>query len=265
MKKNSWLVSPVVWVLALVALSSSEVRAEKPVTRRGTSVMHYLVRGEFHPTNDPAQVVGSYRLQANEQGHSSKQMLDLRLNGLGEDATVTLTALMGEDTNVVSVTDLVANSEGHARLAYKSKSQGHGGRNPLPEILQPLTDLRALGVDNGATQTVAYTWIADAGKFQYLIKRNLTPEDTNGTAAGSISLIANQNRVKFRLLAGGLGPTNDVHLALNSEVRMTVQTDENGRIEIKEWPVDAPRVLELRSLAIWDAGSNVVLRTSLPR
>lgn len=251
--------------VAVSTLLPAEIRADKPVTRRGTAVMHYMTRNDLHSTNDPSSVVGSVRLQANEQGHASKQTLDVRLQGLEPEAAFSLLAIMGDDTNAFIVTSFFASDAGRARLSYKSKSQGRGGRNPLPESLQPLTDLRALGVDNADTQTVAYAWIAEAAKFQYLIKRNLTPEDTNDPAAGSISLIANHNRVKFRLLAGGLGVTNDYHLALNSEVRMTVQSDETGRLEIHDWPADAPDVLDLRSLALWDAGSNVVLRTSLPR
>jgi hypothetical protein len=97
------------------------------------------------------------------------------------------------------------------------------------------------------------------------LKRNLTPEDTNGTAAGSISLIANQNRVHLRLLAGGLNPTNDYHLALNSMVVGTFTTSADGRVEIREWPAQAPAILDLRSLAVLDVNSNVVLSTTLPR
>lgn len=254
-----------VGALSLLTLLSAESRAEKPVTRRGTSVMHYLVRGELRATNDPAQIVGTVRLQANEQGRASKQMLDLRLAGLDENATYQLTALMGDDTNAFVVGDFDADRAGRAKVSFKSQGQGRGGKTPVPDSISPLTDLRALGVDRANTQTVAQVWIADAAQYQYLVKRNLTAEDTAGTAAGSISLIANQNRVNFRLLAGGLGATNEYHLALNSEVGLTVQTDENGYVEIKNWPANAPGVLDLRSLALWDVNSNVVLRTSLPR
>jgi hypothetical protein len=263
MKITSLLSSAVLTVLAIVPLES---KAEKPVTRKGTAVMHYMTRNDLHNTNDPATVVGSLRLQSNEQGRSSKQMLDLRLHGLATNESYQLTALMGDDPNVLVVaTDLVPNRRGHVRVAYKSNGQGGGGRHPLPESLSPLTDLRALGLDQGATQNVAHAWIADASKFQYIVKRNLTAEDTNGTAAGSISLIANHHRTKLRLLAGGLSATNDYHLALNGEIRHTVQTSETGRLEINEWPAEAPAVLDLRSLALWDASSNVVLRTTLPK
>jgi hypothetical protein len=256
------------FALAAVAIGflvPVEMHAEKPVTRRGTAVMHYMTRSELRTTNDVPVVLGSVRVQMNEQGRSSKQMLDIRVGSLEANTNYHLIALMRDGTNTFVVRDFDSNDDGRARLSYMSKGQGNGGKNPVPDSLKPLTDLRAVEIHNAATQTVAFTWIADATRFQYLIKRNLTPADTNGPAAGSISLIANHNKVNFRLLAGGLSATNDYHLALNSTIYGTVTTGENGRLEIKGWPTNAPSVLDLYSLALLDGGSNVVLSTSLPK
>jgi hypothetical protein len=246
-------------------LAPVEMQAEKPVTRRGTAVMHYMTRNELRTTNDVPVVLGSVRVQMNEQGRSSKQMLDIRLGSLEANTNHNLVALMRDGTNTFVVDDFESNDDGRVRLSYMSKGQGKGGKNPVPESLQPLTDLRAVEIHNAATQTVAFTWIADSARFQYLIKRNLTPEDTNGPAAGSISLIANHKKVNFRLLAGGLSATNDYHLALNSVVFSTFASNEDGRLEIKSWPTNAPAILNLRSLALLDGSSNVVLSTTLPR
>jgi hypothetical protein len=210
-------------------------------------------------------VVGWLRLQQNEQGHAAKQSLRLLVTGLETNAPYNLVAVVGDDTNTVVVAALTADRHGRGRVSYLSHAQGRGGPNPLPDGLSPLTEVRSIGLENGSTQTVAYAWIADADQFQYLVKRNLTPEDTNDAAAGSISLIANQQRVHFRLLAGGLGAGNDYHLALNSNIVTTVQADTAGRIEMKDWPVSAPSVRELHSLALLDGGSNVVLFTQLPK
>jgi len=247
--------------VVLTAVLSPDVRAEKPVTRKGTSVMHYMTRNELKAPDGSGPVLGTVRLQSNEQGHSSKEMLDIRLTGLETNSAFRLIAVMGDDTNAFVVGEFSADSDGRAKLSFKSK----GGKSPVPDSISPLTDLRALGIENAATQTVAHTWIADSGDFQYLVKRNLTPEDSDGTAVGSISLGANPDQVHFRLLAGGLVANDSYHLALNGESKLVVTADADGRIEIQTWPVDAPPVLELRSLAIWGASSNVVLRTSLPR
>ena len=259
MKSKLWLTA--LSSVVLTAALTPEAPAAQPVTRRGTSVMHYMTRNELKAPDGSGPVLGTVRLQSNEQGHSAKEMLDIRLTGLESNSAFRLIAVMGDDTNAFVVGEFLTDSDGRAKLSFKSK----GGKSPVPDSISPLTDLRALGIENAATQTVAHTRIADSGNFQYLVKRNLTPEDTNGTAAGSISLSANHNQVRFRLLAGGLVANDSYHLALNDESKLVVSADADGRLEIQTWPVDAPPVLELRSLAIWGASSNVVLRTSLPR
>ena len=82
---------------------------------------------------------------------------------------------------------------------------------------------------------------------------------------GSISLIANHRRVHFRLLAGGLGATNDYHLALNSNIVSTIRADADGRVAIRDWSTNAPAILDVRSLSLLDGSSNVVLSTTFPR
>jgi hypothetical protein len=263
MKNNNWLFMS--GIGAMVAMLVYTAQAGGPVTRRGTGVMHYMTQNTLVATEAGSNVVGWLRLQQNEQGHSSKQSLRLRVKGLETNAGYNLIAVVGDDTNAVPVASLTTDRHGRSQVSYMSLGQGHGGKNPLPNELNPLTNVRSIGVENASTQTVAYAWIADAEKFQYIVKRNLTPEDTNGAAAGSVSLIANHRHVNFRLLAGGLAATNDYHLALNSNIVSTVQTGDDGRLQIKDWPANAPAVLELHSLSLLDGSSNVVLHTQLPR
>jgi len=262
MKKLEWLL-----VIGMAGSSSLAVMAGDgaPVTRRGTSVLHYMTRNDLVATEAGSNAVGWARLQYNEQGHALIQKLQLNIAGLETNSSYELTAVVGDDTNAVPVSTLTTSGTGRARISYFSRGQGGGGRNPLPDVLSPLTDVRAIGVENGSTQAVAYAWIADASQFHYLVKRNLTADESNGTAAGSISLIANPRHVNFRLLAGGLAATNDYHLALNSNVVNTVTSDENGRLRITTWPSNAPAILELRSLSLLDSVSNAVLSTMLPR
>jgi hypothetical protein len=263
MKNTQWLI--ITGIVSALGTLVSTLQADSPVTRRGSSVMHYMTRNTLVASDAGLNVVGWVRLQHNEQGHSSKQSLQIHVNGLETNAAYKLIAIGGEETNAAPVADLMSDRKGRARVHYMTRGQGNGGRNPLPESLNPLTDVHSIGLENASTQTVAHAWMADADKFQYLVKRNLTPEDTNGTAAGQISLVANQRRVHFRLLAGGLSVTNDYHLALNSEIVGTVAADEDGRVEIKVWPTNAPAVLDLRSLSLLDSGSNVVLSATLPK
>src|SRR5262249_52882765 len=153
---------------------------EGPVTRRGTSVLHYSTRNSLQST-DGSNVMGELRLQCNEQGHSQKQSLRLVAGSLEVNTAYGLIAALGDETNAVLVSNVESDASGRRRLNYMTKAQGHGGRNPLPVLLDPLTDVRWLGLENASTQTVAYARIAGAQQFQYIIKRNLIVDDTNGT------------------------------------------------------------------------------------
>src|SRR5438093_744113 len=175
------------WLLIVGIASSCALTAvaedSGPVTRRGTSVLHYMTRNDLVATDVGSNAVGSLRLQFKEQGHSLKQSVQLRMSGLETNSSYALTAVVGDDTNAAPVSTLTTDGKGRARVSYLSRGEGGDGKNPLPKALAPLTDVRAIGVEKGSTQTVAYAWIADASQFHYLVKRNLTPEDTNGTAA----------------------------------------------------------------------------------
>lgn len=229
--------------------------------------MHYMTQSSLTSTEDGPNVVGRLRLQMNEQGGSSKQSLELNVEGLASTTAYNLIAVVGEDTNAVPVDELLSDRKGRLHLQYRYSGQGNGGGNrvQLPEALKPLVDVRSVGIENSSTQTLAYAWIADAEKFQYLVKRNLSPEDPDGSPAGQISLIANQSKVHFWLLAGGLNAADTYHLALNSQIVSTVVADDSGRAEIKSWPVNAPAVLDVRLLSVLDGSSNVVLSTTLPK
>lgn len=235
-----------------------------PVVRRGTDILHYSTRNDLLTTSSESNLVGSIRMQQNEQGHSSKQTLQINASGLASNAPYRLIAVVEGNTNTIAVHEFVTDSKGRGRILFRSRGQGNGGKNPVPEEFSPLTNLRSLGIENSATQTVAYTWIADADKFQFTVKRNLTPDD-GSEAQGSVSLIANPNNVRLRLLAGGLTAGSDYHLALNSNIVSTATADANGRLELRDWPANAPGVLDLRWLALLDGGSNSVLHTALPK
>jgi hypothetical protein len=117
-------------------------------------------------------------------------------------------------------------------------------------------------MEDTSGQLIATASVHEAYSFQYIVRRNLTP---TGTATGSMNLVANQRRVGFSLLAGGLEPNADYTLVLNSTVVGTVTANDAGRILIRGWPANAPQVLEVRTLSLVDAGGSPVLSTALPR
>ena len=282
-----------------IAFAATVVLADGNGFRRGTSVLHYKTRNTLAATEADSNVTGTVRLELNEQGHSAQQRFDLNVRGLVPGSNYFLLASIGEDTNVAYVATVKASRQGRLEFTSRNKGHGHddgdegdddqgenknkhgdnggghhhgegehngGGKQTLPDALNPVTNIRAIELQEASqTQTVAFAWINTSSNFNYIVKRNLTLEDTNSTARGSISLVANQDHVNFRLVADGLGASNTCYLALNSTIVDTAMTDDHGRIQIKNWPSGSPAILDLRSLAVLDAVSNVVLTTTLPK
>src|SRR5690348_15712124 len=108
MKNSKWFAA--IGIGMTLATLASVVEAAPPVTRRGTSVMHYMTRNDLIGAD--SNVVGWLRLQHNEQGHSSKQSLQLFANGLGTNAPYNLIAIIGDDTNAIPVDEVAVDRKG---------------------------------------------------------------------------------------------------------------------------------------------------------
>jgi hypothetical protein len=235
-------------------------------TRRGPAILHYLVRTPLAHSEIASNVTASLRLEFKQQGRSSKQKFDLRASGLERNTNYFVIVTSADDTNASSVKEVRSDSRGRVRLSYTKRGQGKGnGKRALPAEFDPVTDIGTIGLQDSQTQTIAFASIAAAPRFDYLVKRNLTKEDTNATPAGSIYFHASSTETHFTLRASGLSVSNVYLLALNSNVVETATSDGTGYLRISGWPTGAPPVLTLQSLSLLDGASNVVLSTRLPK
>jgi hypothetical protein len=238
-------------------------------TRRGPDALHYAIRNNVGPTEfGPPTIKGTMDFQYTQKGPVVRQKMALNISGLETNATVSLTAGIGDDpANVVTAAQLPTDSKGRLRAKFVSvePAPARPGRTaPLPDLLQPLTEVGAICVEDSSGQLVANSGVQDAYRFQYVAKRNLKPEDSNGTAAGSVTLIANQKRAKLTLLAGGLEPSTEYTLVMNGTPVGVVTSNDQGVIRTKDWPTEAPPVLQLRSFSLNGPGG-AVLSTTFPR
>ncbi len=237
-----------------------------PVVVTGSSVLHYMTTTPLAATEADPDADALLRLQFKKQGNSLLQKFDLTVANLEPNSEYVLVATVGSASSFSPVATFRSDKQGRARISYMKQGEGQAnGKKALPSGLDPVTDVHAIGIQSGALQIVAAGSIDASPSFQYLVKRNLTPADANGTAEGSIRLKANAEGTSLRLLADGLAPSSTHYLALNSTVVQTLTTDANGRLAVTDWPVSAPAVLDLHSLQLLDSSSSVILSTILPR
>lgn len=265
MKTTILLLTSIGTIVGSLSLLSTSAQAASG----GTDILHLSVRKAASPSETSSNAVGQIELQQNRQGHADNQKLRVRLGKLEADTGHLLFAWLGDDTNATYVAAFNSDEDGDARLDYSSidSRRGHGrsrGHDELPIALKPLSNVRSLMVTDASTQAVLRADLTLPDKLQYLVKRSLTTNDVEPSARGYLHLHSTVNWSRVKVTVAGLTATNDYLLALDDGVVMSATSDKKGRVEFRgalELPAD---ILDVRSLAIWNSSSNVVLSTTLP-
>jgi hypothetical protein len=181
----------------------TDAAAAGAVTRRGPDLLQFTTRNRIGGNEFGPNTAGTLQMQYTERGQTVRQSLQLNASGLESNSVVSITAAMGDSADVITAAHVPTDRRGRIRATYLTRVPAPNGISriePVPELLSPLTDVRAICVENSSGVVIGAGSIADADTFQYVVRRNLTPVDPNGTAAGSITLVANQRRVNFTLL-----------------------------------------------------------------
>jgi hypothetical protein len=229
----------------------------------GTDILHFtditvMTNNGVEPGAD-----GMVAASQKRQGRADNQKLTIGVKDLAANTTYELVAAFDNDTNFVDVASFTTDGDGDAILHYSDLGNGHGGgRNalPLPTNAIPVSLIREVDIVNTNLQIVLSADLTMPDHLQYLIKRNLS---TNGVKA-LLTIEATARHTHFRLSATGLATNNDYLLSFNSEVVQTNTSGPRGRLDIHSLAETPPFILDVRSVALWDSSSNVVLQTTLP-
>jgi hypothetical protein len=224
----------------------------------GTDILHYSVRKAMVIVGAEANAAGDVQAHQNAQGNANNQQLDLTVKGLAPSTSYQLWAGLGGDSNLTAVTLFTTDTNGGAALKYRNQGNGHG-KTPLPDVLDPVSNVSELDVFNASTQAVLMADMTMPEQLQYLIKRDLS---TNNVAA-LLRIQATSKKTQFSLIASGLGPTNIYYLLVNGDIVQTNIADAKGKLKITSLSYSG-NILDLRALVLWDVSSNVVVSTTLP-
>ena len=236
---------------------------------KGTSILHYFVRKAMTNTGIIAAASGRVDAKQNQQGNAHNQQLDITLRRLTTNTTYWLLAVVADDTNYAVITDFATDRKGAAALRYRKIGSGQGlalgkGKSPLPDILDPLYDLRELVIVDASTQAVLVADLTAPDRLQYLVKRALDNDGLEPDAAGALRVKATVNHAQFRLAAVNLNANASYSLALNGGVVGTNPSDAKGRWNLTTRLVNPLDVLTVRDVAVLDSTTNRVLSTELP-
>src|SRR5262245_6591010 len=256
--------SIVLTVGVVIALASVSFLANAATHRRGTDILHFFVRKAMTSEGVETNATGRVEADQNRQGRANNQRLKISVNGLTTNTTYQLLALTDDNVDFTPVTQFDTDGRGRASVDFRKKATGNGrlgrGQSPLPDELDPVSQIRELTVANASTQAVLRADLTAPDKLQYLVKRSLGTNDVNAL----LQIKATTNQTNFRLTASGLNPTTDYLLVLNGGVVQTNTTNAKGKLVIDSLLENPGDILDVRSMALWDSASNVVLETELP-
>ena len=215
--------------------------------------------------------VGQVNLRRNQQGKADNQRLEISLKGLQTNETYQLLALLRDDTNYTFVSEITAGTYGGAIMRYVKIGATQNPRAglgrweiPLPNVLDPVSDIRALAIADNSTQAVLVADMTAPDKLTYLVKRWLDNNGSETNAAAQLRLEATTNSVQFRVWGYGMEPGQNYFLAVNGSMVDSTVANTNGLLWFTNLPVSPSDILLVRELAIWNSATNTVLSTRLP-
>ncbi len=243
----------------------------------GTSILHLAIRDTMINTGVNTNAAGRVDAKQNKQGRSNVQRLDISASNLEPSAPYQLLALLGDDTNSTAVANLTSDADGKIALRYRRVDAGNGkgngnghakglgkGKSALPNVLNPISNIRGLHIQDGANLVVLTADFAAPDKFEYLVKRPLTNDGFDTDAAGTLRVKGNLNQANLRVVASNLQTNADYFLVLNGSINETNTTDSAGRLTVTTALLSPVDILGLRTLSISDTASNSILSTQLP-
>jgi hypothetical protein len=239
------------------------VTAMAAPAKHGTDILHLFSNTPMTNNGALSNASGSVSVRQNEQGHANNQELDIRAKGLDTNTTYQLLALVNDDTNATQVTNFTSDAKGRGTLLFRQFGNGHGmghDRVPLPALLNPVSDVRAITIADTNSQAVLSADLTAPNRLEYLVKRDISSNSIDA----SLRIHGTTRQTQFRLLVSGLNPTNDYLLVLNGGIVQTNSTDKKGRLVIRSLLENPGDILDVHSVALWDTASNVLVSTTLP-
>jgi hypothetical protein len=263
-------------ITALTAYSGDKPKGEKG-GNHGTDIIHLSVKVQMDNGGIVTNASGSARIDWHQQGNANHQDLAVNVRGLDADTSYDLQALVNDDTNLTSVVSFTTDGEGNASIDLEDKGHndnghGHGHGHAyghdkhghvkvtLPTGLEPVGNIDQLFVlDNTGTNIVLTADFTTANCFQLLVKRNISSDTVNA----ELRIMANPGKAQVQISASGLA-AGDYTLLLNDSAAVTQTADEHGRVDIRTQLANPADILSVSSVSLVDAGTNVVVSTTLP-
>ena len=228
----------------------------------GPNKVQYFVNETMTATGVDAIATGRVQAFVKQKGDSDHQRLRVHVAHLDPRTSYTLLAQIGDDTNLVAVTNFTTGVAGVGNVLYflNSRAMSHG-RHTLPDSLNPLTDVRTLAVANTNGEIVLSVNLHQSVSMKFELASVFSNTGKDPRAIGCVAVACQDGVVQFRLLAAG--QSSEYTFCVNDTPVATYQADLSGTINVGAVPDTAPSPLSFRKLSVRNIDDQVVLQSDL--
>src|SRR3954469_466110 len=195
------------------------------------------------------------------KGSVENESLKISLTELNPNTDYTLIAFVGDTSGMTGVTNFTTDSRGSFTVSLWQKSKGTAHGIPLPDALDPITNIREVQVLDIGANIVLDADLTAPTSFSYATKRAMDNTGVLPAAFGSLQLSGSPRSTKASVIASGLTPSTSYQLMVNGVSVTTKTSDAHGRLSIAGPKVGLQLVLDVRTVELADAGNTVILTT----
>jgi len=198
---------------------------------------------------------GTVQGNLNRRGTVDNQHLTISVAKLDANTTYHFAAFL-DDSVVPVATDFVTDGRGGAFILYVKNQGAH----PLPDALDPISNIREVDIVNTNGDTVLETDLTDPKTFSYSVRRAMDNTGFEAGAGGVLQLRGSPRSTAASVTATGLTPLTSYQLLVDGVGVTTKTSDRRGGLTVTGPRTGLELVLDIRTVALADsAGTNIIL------
>ena len=196
-----------------------------------------------------------------QRGAADTQKLTVTVSKLQANTTYHIVAFLADSVDPTAVADFTTDKKGGANVAFLKSARTVP--HPLPDAINPISNIRELDVVDVGGATILQTDISDPTTFSYALKRVMNITGITPSAGGSLTLSGTARSTKVSVAASGLVPSASYQLLVNGATVTTKTADGRGRLGITGPKTGLPLAQDIKEVAISDGTNNILISTGL--
>lgn len=223
----------------------------------GPNRIHYKVDEVMTASGVDSDATGRVQAFAKKQGNANVQRLRVTAQNLDPQTSYTLVAQVGESEDFVVVTTFTTSASGSGKVIYFQRAN----KDVLPEVIDPLTDVRTLAIVNANSEIVLSIDLHASPSMQFELASVFNNTGSDPDAIGCVAIACQYGSVQFRLFAAG--KSSEYSFCVNDAEVATYSAEWGGRISVGALPNGAPSPLLFKKLDLRNVSKEVILESDV--